>query len=64
MSCCLSLVFRLFFVSICSFFCFFEDVGFSECFGTITVSSLYEEYVVRFFLPDGVFLPCNHGLGF
>ena len=30
---------------------------------TITVSSLYEEYVVRSFLPDdGVFLPCDHGL--
>ena len=23
---------------------------------------LYGEYVVRFFLPDGVFLPCDHGL--
>ena len=25
---------------------------------------LYGEYVVRFFLPDGVFLPCDHGLDF
>ena len=28
-----------------------------------TVLSLYGEYVVaRFLLPDGVFLPCDHGL--
>ena len=26
--------------------------------------SLYEEYVVRVFLPDYAFLPCNHGLDF
>ena len=25
---------------------------------------LYGEYVVRFFLPGGVFLPCDHGLDF
>ena len=24
--------------------------------------SLYGEYVVRSFLPNGVFLPCDHGL--
>ena len=30
----------------------------------IAVSSLYGEYVGRFFLPDGVFLPCCHGLNF
>ena len=26
--------------------------------------SLYGEYVVSSFLPDGVFLPCDHGLDF
>ena len=26
--------------------------------------SLYGEYGVRSFLPDGVFLPCDHGLDF
>ena len=25
---------------------------------------LYGEYFVRFTLPNGVFLPCNHGLDF
>ena len=30
----------------------------------LTVISLYGEYVVRFFLPDGVFLSCDHGLDF
>ena len=28
------------------------------------VLSLYGEYIVRFFLPDDVFLPCGHGLDF
>ena len=32
--------------------------------GTVAVFSLYGEYVVRFFLPDGVFPPCDHGLDF
>ena len=31
---------------------------------TISVFSLYGECVVRSFLPDGVFLPCDHGLDF
>ena len=31
---------------------------------TISVFSLYGEYVVRSFLPNGVFLPCDHGLEF
>ena len=31
-------------------------------FCTIDVLSLYGRYVIRFFLPDGVFLPCGHGL--
>ena len=29
-----------------------------------SVSPLYGECVVRFSLPGGVFLPCNHGLNF
>ena len=53
-----------FFVFVSSFFCFFGDVAFSEFFFTITVFSLYGEYVVLFFLPDGVFLPCENGLDF
>ena len=55
----------LFFVS--SFFFFFGDVAFSEYFcAIITVFSLYGEYVVpgTFFLPDDVFLPCDHVLDF
>ena len=40
------------------------DVVFSEYFCTITVFSLYGEYVVRFPLPDGVFIHCDHGLDF
>ena len=31
-------------------------------FCTIAVFSLNGEYVVRSFLPNGVFLPCEHGL--
>ena len=30
---------------------------------TISAFSLYGEYVVRSFLPNGVFLPCDHGPG-
>ena len=33
-------------------------------FGSIYVFSLYGEYVIRSFLPNGVFLPCDHGLDF
>ena len=33
-------------------------------FCTISTFSLYGEYVVRSFLPNGVFLPCDHGLDF
>ena len=73
MSCCLSLVLRLicfvslplsafFFVSVFSFFRFFGDVAFTAYFCTITVFSLYGEDAVSSFLPDGVFLPCDHGL--
>ena len=46
-------------------FFFFGDVAFSEYFFcTIAVFSLYGECAVRFFLPDGVFLPCDHVLDF
>ena len=37
---------------------------FPSIFCTIAVFSLYGEYVVRFSLPNGVFLPCDHGLDF
>ena len=44
-------------------FCLFGDAAFSEYFFcTIAIFSLYGEYVVRSFLPGGVFLPCDHGL--
>ena len=36
-------------------FCLFGDAAFSEYFLYIAVLSLYGDYVVRFFLPDGVF---------
>ena len=49
--------FFLLFIWRCRFFRLFV-------FCTIAVFSLYREYVVRLFLPDGVFLPCDHGLGF
>ena len=40
----------------------YGEVAFSEYFCTITAFSLYGEYVVlRFPLPDGVFLPCDNG---
>ena len=38
-------------------FCFFGDVSFSEYFCVIAVFSLYEEFLVRSFLPGGVSLP-------
>ena len=44
-------------------FCLLTDVAFPSIFRTIAVF-LYGEYVVRFFLPNGVFLPCDHGLDF
>ena len=45
-------------------FCFLGDIAFFRVFCIIAVSSSYGEYVVRFFLPDGVFLPCDHELDF
>ena len=61
-----SFVLFCFFTTLCVLFlflfllfvCLFGDVSFSECFCIITVFSLYGKYVVRFFFPDGVFLPC------
>ena len=50
--------------TICVSFCFVGDVAFSEYFWTIAIFSLYGEYIVRSFLLDGVFLPCDHGLDF
>ena len=37
---------------------------FPSTFCTIAVFSLYGEYAVRSFLPNGVFLPCDHGLDY
>ena len=56
-------LFLLFFVS--SFFCFFGDVAFSEYFCTITIFSLYGEYVVlnSTFFPSGWCFPTLRPLG-
>ena len=50
----------------CFFFSFFFlDLSlFPSTFCTISAFSLYGEYVIRSFLPNGVFLPCDHGLDF
>ena len=45
-------------------FFYLEMSLFPSIFCTIAVFSLYEKSVVRSFLPDGVFLPCGHGLDF
>ena len=45
-------------------FVYLEVSLFPSIFCTIAVFSLYGEYVVRSFLPNGVFLPCDHGLDF
>ena len=49
-----------------SFFPFvsLEMLLYPSIFCNIAVFSLYREYVVGFFLLDGVFLPCDHGLDF
>ena len=51
------------------FFFFFFFFSFLSLFPSIFLCiissfSLYGEYVVRSFLPDGIFLPCDHGLDF
>ena len=45
-------------------FIFLEMSLFLSIFCTIAPFCLNGEYVVRFFLPNGVFLPCDHGLDF
>ena len=45
-------------------FVYLEMSLFPSIFCTIAVLSLYGVYVVRFSLPDGVFLPREHGLHF
>ena len=45
-------------------FVYLEMSLFPNIFCIIAVFSLYGEYVVRFFLPDGAFLSCGHGLDF
>ena len=53
-----------FFLLFLSFY-LFRDVAFSECFlCTISAFFFYGEYVVRSFLPNGVFLSCDQGLDF
>ena len=52
---------RIFFLP----FVYSEILFFPSIFCTIAVFSMYGEYiVVRCFLPDGVFLLCDHGLDF
>ena len=52
-------------VCIVSFFLFVWRCGFFRLFFFVSLPfSLCREYVVRSFLPDGVFLPCDHGLDF
>ena len=45
-------------------FVYLETSLFPNMFCTISAFSLCGEYVVRSFLPNGVFLPCDHGLDF
>ena len=46
-------------------FCLFGDAAFlPSIFCTVVAFSFNGEYVVRSFLPNGVFLPCDHRLGF
>ena len=45
-------------------FVYLEMSLFPSIFCTIAVFSLTGEYIARSFLPDGVFLPCDHGLDF
>ena len=59
-----SIVLRYAGAPIATSFCFFEMSLFPSIFCTISVFSLYGEYVVRSLLPNGVFLPCDHGLDF
>ena len=47
-----------------SLFLFLEVSLFPSISCIISAFFLYGEYVVRFLLPNGVFLPCDHGLDF
>ena len=47
-----------------TFFCFCFICRFFRVFCTVSAFSLHGEYVVRSFLPNGVFLPCDHELDF
>ena len=44
-------------------FCFFGDVTFSEYYISLLFPFCMES-TLYVFLPDCVFLPCNHGLNF
>ena len=59
-----SIVLRYAGASIGTRFFFLETSLFPSIFFTISAFSLYEEYIVRSFLPNGVFLPCDHCLDF
>ena len=43
---------------------FLEMSLFPSIFVPLPFFPLYGNYVARFSLPDGVFLPCDHGLDF
>ena len=45
-------------------FCLFGDVAFSNFFLCRYRFLVLRDYVVRSFLPNGYFLPCDHGLDF
>ena len=44
--------------------CFLRCRFFRVFFCAISAFFLYGEYFVRSFLPNGVYLPCDHGLDF
>ena len=48
------------FLSLFSFVCL--KIKLFEYFVPLSFLSLYGEYVVRFSLPGGVLIPCDHGL--
>ena len=45
-------------------FCLLEMLIFPSIFYNISAFFFNGEYIVRSFLPNGVFLPCDHGLDF
>ena len=58
-----SIATRVFFLSFFSFV-YLEMSLFPSIFCIIAASFSIGDYVVRSFLPNGVFLPCEHGLDF